>query len=180
MPLMDPTTRFPRPTASMWFATAPCARPRDRSDQRTHDMKCRGNQLMMRTFLVRALSFSAAAAMTLNPAMVPAVAGDYRAAPAAAAAPAASDGMNARFLPLGVGKSIVVDVSGDIKDVLVADPKIATAVVRSSRRAYIIGAAAGQNNLAFFDATGQQLAAYDIAVKRALNGVRAALKQTMP
>jgi pilus assembly protein CpaC len=143
-------------------------------------MKCRGNQLMMRTFLVRALSFSAAAAMTLNPAMVPAVAGDYRAAPAAAAAPAASDGMNARFLPLGVGKSIVVDVSGDIKDVLVADPKIATAVVRSSRRAYIIGAAVGQTNIVFFDATGQQLAAYDIAVKRDLNGVRAALKQTMP
>ena len=70
-------------------------------------MKCRGNQLMMRTFLVRALSFSAAAAMTLNPAMVPAVAGDYRAAPAATAAPAAADGMNARFLPLGVGKSIL-------------------------------------------------------------------------
>ena len=144
-------------------------------------MKCRGNQLMMRTFLVRALSFSAVAAMTLNPAMVPAVAGDYRAAPAASAAPVVADGqMNARFLPLGIGKSIVVDLPGDIKDVLVADPKIATAVVRSSRRAYIIGAAIGQTNIVFFDSAGQQLAAYDIAVKRDLNGVRAALKQTMP
>ena len=32
----------------------------------------------------------------------------------------------------------------------------------------------------FFDADGQQIAAYDIAIKRDLNGVRAALKQMLP
>ena len=88
--------------------------------------------------------------------------------------------MNARFLSLGIGKSIVIDLPRDIKDVLVADPKIANAVVRSAQRAYIIGAAVGQTNIVFFDAAGQQIAAYDIAVKRDLNGVRAALKQTLP
>jgi pilus assembly protein CpaC len=94
---------------------------------------------------------------------------------------AAADGqMNARFLALGIGKSVVIDLPRDIKDVLVADPKIANAVVRSAQRAYIIGAAVGQTNIVFFDAAGQQIAAYDIAVKRDLNGVRAALKQTMP
>jgi pilus assembly protein CpaC len=140
-------------------------------------MKCRGNQRSMRTFVVRALSFSAAAAMSLNPAMVPAVAGDIH----ATAVPVAADGqMNARFLALGVGKSIVVDLPRDIKDVLVADPKIANAVVRSAQRAYIIGAAVGQTNIVFFDSSGQQIAAYDIAVKRDLNGLRAALKQTLP
>jgi pilus assembly protein CpaC len=139
-------------------------------------MKCRENQLKMRTFLVRALSFSAAAAMTLNPALIPAIAADYRPIP-----PVASEGqINARFLSLGVGKSIVIDLPRDIKDVLVADPKIANAVVRSAQRAYIIGAAIGQTNIVFFDSAGQQIAAYDIAVKRDLNGVRAALKQTLP
>src|SRR5580692_8226800 len=138
-------------------------------------MKCRGNQLM-RNSMIRALSFSAAAAMTLNPALVPAVASDYR-----PIAPVATEGqMNARFLPLGVGKSIVIDLPRDIKDVLVADPKIANAVVRSAQRAYIIGAAVGQTNIVFFDSAGQQIAAYDIAVKRDLNGVRAALKAAMP
>src|SRR5207248_7820681 len=44
----------------------------------------------------------------------------------------------------------------------------------------IIGAAVGQTNVVFFDANGQQVAAYDIAVKRDLNGVRAALRQTLP
>ena len=88
--------------------------------------------------------------------------------------------MNARPVALGVGKSIVLDLPRDIKDVLVADPKIANAVVRSSQRAYIIGAAVGQTNIVFFDSAGQQIAAYDIAVTRDLNGVRAALKQTLP
>jgi pilus assembly protein CpaC len=126
--------------------------------------------------MVRALSFSAVAALTLNPALTPVVASDYR-----AFAPVAADGqMNARFLALGVGKSVVIDLPRDIKDVLVADPKIANAVVRSAQRAYIIGAAVGQTNIVFFDSAGQQIAAYDIAVKRDLNGVRAALKQTLP
>ena len=88
--------------------------------------------------------------------------------------------MNARFLSLGVGKSLVIDLPRDIKDVLVADPKIANAVVRSAQRAYIIGAAVGQTNIVFFDSAGQQIAAYDIAVKRDLNGVRAMLKATLP
>jgi pilus assembly protein CpaC len=141
-------------------------------------MTRRARQLTMQTFLVRALSFSGAAALTLNPALTPVVASDYR-APAPIAAPA--DGqMNARFLSLGIGKSIVIDLPRDIKDVLVADPKIANAVVRSAQRAYIIGAAVGQTNIVFFDSAGQQIAAYDIAVKRDLNGVRAALKATLP
>ena len=37
-------------------------------------MKCRGNQPTMRTFMVRALSFSAVAALTLNPALTPVIA----------------------------------------------------------------------------------------------------------
>lgn len=139
-------------------------------------MKCREIQPMMRTFIVRALSFSAVAALTLNPALTPVLASDYR-----AAAPAGSDGqMNARFVSLGIGKSFVIDLPREIKDVLVADPKVANAVIRSTQRAYIIGAAVGQTNIIFFDSTGAQIAAYDIAVKRDLNGVRAALKQTLP
>jgi len=85
-----------------------------------------------------------------------------------------------RFVPLGVGKSVAIDLPADIKDVLVADPKIANAVVRSSRRVYMIGVAVGQTSIFFFDANGKQIAGFDIAVKRDLNGVRAALKQTMP
>jgi pilus assembly protein CpaC len=138
-------------------------------------MKCGGNQLAMRTVLVRALSFSAVAALMLNPVLAPVVAADSTAMPVVAG------GLTkVRFLALGIGKSVVVDLPHEVKDVLVADPKIANAVIRSAQRAYIIGSAVGQTNVVFFDAEGQQIAAYDIAVKRDLNGVRAALRQMLP
>src|SRR5215469_16704174 len=134
------------------------------------------NKRMLRTSMVRALSFAGVAALTLNPALTPVVASDYR-----VPMPMVADGQNnARPVSLGVGKSVVVDLPRDIKDVLVADPKIANAVVRSAQRAYIIGAAVGQTNIVFFDSTGQQIAAYDIAVTRDLNGVRVALRQAFP
>ena len=44
----------------------------------------------------------------------------------------------------------------------------------------MIGVAVGQTNIFFFDANGKQIAGFDIAVTRDLNGVRAALKQTLP
>jgi pilus assembly protein CpaC len=138
-------------------------------------MKCSGNQPVRRAIIARALSFSAVAALAFNPALTPVLAaGDQAPIPAVA-----GGSMKTRFLALGVGKSVVVDLP-DIKDVLVADPKIANAVVHSGQRAYIIGAAVGQTNIVFFDSAGQQIAAYDIAVKRDLNGVRAALKQMLP
>jgi pilus assembly protein CpaC len=85
-----------------------------------------------------------------------------------------------RFIPLGIGKSVAIDLPSDIKDVLVADPKIANAVVRTSRRVYMIGVTVGQTSIFFFDAEGKQIAGFDIAVTRDLNGVRAALKQSLP
>ena len=81
-------------------------------------MRFRAHPRSIRTFMVRALSFSAVTALTLNPFLTPVLASDYR-----ATAPVAADGqMNARFLALGIGKSVVIDLPRDIKDVLVARP----------------------------------------------------------
>ena len=92
---------------------------------------------------------------------------------------AASDS-GSRSVALGVGKSVVVDFPHDIKDVLVANPKVANAIIRTSRRAYIIGMEMGQTNVFFFDASGKQMLGLDIAVTRNLNGIRAAIKQVIP
>ena len=139
-------------------------------------MKFGENQSAMRTVAARTLLLSAAAALTLAP-LLPVVAAEAEKDPVTTSA---IGPVKMRFLSLGIGKSVVVDLPRDVKDVLVADPKIANAVVRSAQRAYIIGGAIGQTNVVFFDADGQQVASYDIAVKRDLNGVRAALKQSLP
>src|SRR5690349_22921844 len=138
-------------------------------------MKSSGNRLSFRTVLIRVLSLSAAA-LALTAALGPAFAAEVDATPSVTG----SVPTKIRYLSLGIGKSVVVDLPRDVKDVLVADPKIANAVVRSSQRAYIIGAAIGQTNIVFFDANGQQIAAYDIAVTRDLNGLRTALRQLFP
>ncbi|MCW5705409.1 MAG: type II and III secretion system protein family protein [Bradyrhizobium sp.] len=142
----------------------------------------------MRSFRLRVLSFSAVAALAVSPALWPAFAAepDANTEPSvqAAAKEAKEDPqvtgsigpVRTRFLSLGVGKSAVVDLPREAKDVLVADPKIANAVIRSAQRAYIIGAAVGQTNVVFFDAAGNQISSYDIAIKRDLNGIRAALR----
>ena len=140
-------------------------------------MKSGGNQPATRAAKIRALSFSAVAALILNPVVSPVIAADSDSHPTPVVSSASA---KTRFLALGVGKSVVVDLPRDVKDVLVADPKIANAVIRSPQRAYIIGAAVGQTNVVFFDADGQQVGSYDIAIKRDLNGVRAALHQTFP
>src|SRR5712671_5944582 len=137
-------------------------------------MKRNNNQL---TALVRALSFSAVAALMFNLAPSPVVAAE---SDTPLPTPLAVGSAKTRFLALGTGKSIIVDLPREAKDVLVANPKVANAVIRSAQRAYIIGGDVGQTNVVFFDAGGQQIASYDIAVKRDLNGVRAALRQSLP
>ena len=101
-------------------------------------MECSENRRTTRTKLVRVLSFSTVAALTLNLAPAPIAASD------AHAAASIVSGQKTHFLALGIGKSAVIDLPRDSKDVLVADPKIANAVVHSAQRAYIIGTAVGQ------------------------------------
>jgi pilus assembly protein CpaC len=141
-------------------------------------MARRGSRTSLRILLVGALLFTAAALAPVS-GLAPATAAESEAAPATTSS-VPSVAPKTRFLSLGVGKSAIIDLPRDVKDVLVADPKIANAVVRSPQRAYIIGSAVGQTNVVFFDGDGQQIAAYDIAIKRDLNGVRAALKQLLP
>jgi pilus assembly protein CpaC len=141
-------------------------------------MARRGSRTSLRILLIGALSFTAAALAPVS-GLAPATAAENEAAPATTSS-IPSVAPKTRFLSLGVGKSAIIDLPRDVKDVLVADPKIANAVVRSPQRAYIIGSAVGQTNVVFFDGDGQQIAAYDIAIKRDLNGVRAALKQLLP
>jgi pilus assembly protein CpaC len=126
--------------------------------------------------LIRTAALAALIAGAALAPMAPATGADARVPVIKVAASEATS----RFIPLGVGKSVAIDLPADIKDVLVADPKIANAVIRTSRRVYMIGVKVGQTNIFFFDSEGKQIAGFDIAVTRDLNGLRAALKQTLP
>ena len=75
-----------------------------------------------------------------------------------------SSDATANQLKLGFKKAVVIDLSADIKDVLVADPGTVKVILRTTRRVYIIGAALGKTNIFFFDDDGRQIVALDVWV----------------
>ncbi|HUD85656.1 MAG TPA: type II and III secretion system protein family protein [Xanthobacteraceae bacterium] len=136
---------------------------------------------MMTRTLIRAAALAALIAASWLLPRHASVAGDARPTePSMQSMQIAASDVGSHSVQLGVSKSLVVDFPRDIKDVLISDPKVANAVIRSARRAYLIGTHPGQTNVFFFDAQGKQLAGFDLAVIRNLNGIRTALKEVLP
>jgi Flp pilus assembly secretin CpaC len=76
-----------------------------------------------------------------------------------------SSAATARFLPLVVNTSVVIELPRDIRDVLVSGPEIIHAVVRTNRRVYVVAVAIGETDVFFFDAEGRQIEALHVYVK---------------
>ena len=51
------------------------------------------------------------------------------------------------------GRSMIIDLPVDARDVLVSNPKVADVVLRSPRRLYVLGVGSGQTDAVFFDGT---------------------------
>lgn len=85
-----------------------------------------------------------------------------------------------RKLDLSIGRSLIVELPRDAKEVFVANPKVANAVVRSARKLFIIGIADGSTSMFVIDGEGRQITALEIEVGRDLNVLRQTLKTAMP
>ena len=75
-----------------------------------------------------------------------------------------SQGTAARALSLPKGKSAIIDLPTDARDVLVSNPKVADVVLRTPRRLYVLGTGAGRTDAVFFDGAGRQILSLDIRV----------------
>ena len=73
------------------------------------------------------------------------------------------DDSSGRFLELGIGKSIVVDLRRDISDVTVANPAVANATTRSQQQIYVTGNSAGETSIVVSGPSGK-LATYQVAI----------------
>jgi pilus assembly protein CpaC len=81
---------------------------------------------------------------------------------------------------LGVNKSMVIDLPRAAGDVLVSNPAIADAVLRTSTRLYLIGVKLGQANVFLFDTAGQQIASFDVYVEADLSALNQLLAEAIP
>jgi pilus assembly protein CpaC len=120
--------------------------------------------------LARGLALSA---LLLAPQMTPAVAAD-------GGAYLRTSANGGRVVTLGIGKSYVVDLPSNAAEVLVADPKVANAVVRSARKAYVIGIALGETDIIFFDTQGNQIESLAVSVARDVSSIRNNIQASMP
>ena len=80
----------------------------------------------------------------------------------------------------GLNKAAIVELPVAARDVLVSNPAIVDAVVRTNKRTYLIGLAVGQTNAFFFNEKGQQILNLEIRVARDLAGLRESLRQYFP
>ena len=72
---------------------------------------------------------------------------------------------------VGLNKSMVIDLPADAHDILVANPEVADAITRTSRRIYIFAKEVGETNLFIFDKNGNQLLSLELTIERDVAGL---------
>lgn len=93
---------------------------------------------------------------------------------------AARTGPGFSRLSMGVGKSVIIDLPQDASEIFVANPKVANAVVRSSRKLYVIGTGGGQTTIFAMNRAGQQIATIEISVGRDVGELGRIIKTAVP
>jgi pilus assembly protein CpaC len=85
-----------------------------------------------------------------------------------------------RRVAMGVGKSIIVDLPADAAEIVVGNPKVANAVVRSTRKLYIMGVETGQTTIFAIDRSGRQIANLEISIGRDVGELGPLLHAALP
>jgi pilus assembly protein CpaC len=83
-------------------------------------------------------------------------------------------------ITLGLDKAALVQLDADARDVLVSNPAIVDAVVRTPRRIFLLAQKTGQTNAFFFDAAGHQILSIDIRVERDVTDLATMIHADLP
>src|SRR5271163_3062943 len=140
-----------------------------RLEQQNRPFKLRG--------LARLAALSAAAMLAFLAFAVPTpvVAGDTQ-----ALSSLSIESGGVKSLQLGLGRSVIVDLSEDATEIFVGEPKVANAIVRSARRLYISTLAPGQTTIFALGANGRKIAVLEISVGRDVGELAQLLKTAIP
>ncbi len=89
-------------------------------------------------------------------------------------------GVASRSIVLPLDKAAIVELPQAAADVLVSQPTVVDAVIRSPQRVYLLGQKVGQTNAFFFDVNGRQILNLEIRVERDLDALTDLLNRLMP
>ncbi len=83
-------------------------------------------------------------------------------------------------LSIVLGKAEMVDIPGDVADVLVADPSIVDVQAIQSSRLYVVGTSVGDTNLMALDASGNIIKRMDIHVRYDVQAIQSLVEDLFP
>jgi pilus assembly protein CpaC len=83
-------------------------------------------------------------------------------------------------MTLPLDKAAIIELDTEAHDVLVSNPDIVDAVVRSPKRIFLLATKAGQTNAFFFDANGKQILSLDIRVEKDVTDLGTLMKTSLP
>ena len=85
-----------------------------------------------------------------------------------------------KSLILPLDKAAIVELPQAAADVLISQPGVVDAVIRTPRRVYLLGLATGQTNAFFFDSRGRQILNLEIMVERDMDALSDLFSRVMP
>src|ERR1043166_3515976 len=83
-------------------------------------------------------------------------------------------------ITLARNKAALVQLDADARDVLVSNPEIVDAVVRSPRRIFLLAQKTGQTNAFFFGGAGHQILSMDIRVEKDVTDLGSMMHASFP
>ena len=85
-----------------------------------------------------------------------------------------------RRITIGVDKSMLVELPVDLENVLVSNPDVVNAVVKTQRQVYLLAKDQGEANAFFMGANGQKVLLLEIVVARDLSALGDTLHRLLP
>lgn len=85
-----------------------------------------------------------------------------------------------QYLQVGRNKSVIVDFPAEVREVIVSQPAVAGAIMRSKRRAIIQGVGVGETNIFFLDAKGNRISVLEVSVTTDASGLSATISRVIP
>jgi len=83
-------------------------------------------------------------------------------------------------LEVGQNKSLIVDLPTNVREVIVSQPDVATAIMRSKQRAIVQGIAVGETNIFFLDANGARISVLEISVNADASSLEGTIARIVP
>ncbi len=83
-------------------------------------------------------------------------------------------------LSLPRGKSAIIELPVDVRDILITNPAVADAVLRTPRRIYVLGLTSGQTDAILFDASGRRILSLNIRVDADAGALAATINRVLP